>query len=143
MHQGKALWVDSACADCPGFLVPGAAPAWVSTFVLEPHIVPLGEHFASWALGRLLGCGARSSPTTNAKTGRTAHVFTAHKGCKRRLLPPVRKFIPNYPLARDYYENNSLRIVFFGKIWRLTVLKSPGKKDSFTKFCVKFISFTK
>ena len=36
------LWVDSACADCPGFLVLGAAPAPASTFVLEPQIVPLG-----------------------------------------------------------------------------------------------------
>ena len=69
--------VDSACADCPGFL--GAAPASASTFVSEPQIVPLGKHFASWALGHLLGSAARSSPTTRAKTGRAraAHVFTA------------------------------------------------------------------
>ena len=35
---------------------------------------------ASWALGHLLGSAARSSPTTRAKTGRTAHVFTAQGG---------------------------------------------------------------
>ena len=35
--QGKT---DSACADCPGFLVLGAAPAPASTFVSEPQIVP-------------------------------------------------------------------------------------------------------
>ena len=34
--------VDPACADCPGFLVLGAAPAPASTFVSEPQIVPLG-----------------------------------------------------------------------------------------------------
>ena len=31
--QGKIAWVDSACADCPGFLVPGAASAPASSFV--------------------------------------------------------------------------------------------------------------
>ena len=41
-QSGKDPWVDSACADCPGFLVPGAAPAPASTFVSEPQIVPLG-----------------------------------------------------------------------------------------------------
>ena len=40
--QGKAPWVDSACADCPGFLVLGSAPALASTFSSEPQIVPLG-----------------------------------------------------------------------------------------------------
>ena len=39
--QGKTPWVDSACADCPGFLVLGAAPAPASTFASEPQIVPL------------------------------------------------------------------------------------------------------
>ena len=39
--QEKTPWVDSACADCPGFLVLGAAPAPASTFVSEPQIVPL------------------------------------------------------------------------------------------------------
>ena len=69
----------------PGFLVLGAAPAPASTFVLEPRIAPLGYHFASWALGCLLRCGARSSPTANAKTGRTAHVFTAQGGTRRGI----------------------------------------------------------
>ena len=36
-----AIWVASACADCPGCLVLGAAPAPASTFVSEPQIVPL------------------------------------------------------------------------------------------------------
>ena len=40
--QGKTSWVDSACADCPGFLVLGAAPAPASTIVSEPQIVLLG-----------------------------------------------------------------------------------------------------
>ena len=40
--QGKTPWVDSACADCPGFLVLSAAPAAASTFVSDPQIVPPG-----------------------------------------------------------------------------------------------------
>ena len=39
-YQGKTSWVDSACADCPGFLVLRAAPAPASTFASEPQIVP-------------------------------------------------------------------------------------------------------
>ena len=33
LFQGKTPWVDSACADCPSFLVLDAAPAPASTFV--------------------------------------------------------------------------------------------------------------
>ena len=33
-NQGKTAWLDSACADCPGFLILGAAPAPASTFRL-------------------------------------------------------------------------------------------------------------
>ena len=40
-NHGKTPWVDSTCADCPGFLVLGAAPAPASTFVSEPQIVRL------------------------------------------------------------------------------------------------------
>ena len=35
---------------------------------------------ASWALGHSLECAARNSPTTHAKTGRKAQVFTAQGG---------------------------------------------------------------
>ena len=40
--QEKSPWVDSACPDCPGFLVLDVAGAPVSTFVSEPQIAPLG-----------------------------------------------------------------------------------------------------
>ena len=40
-RKAKTPRADSACADCPGFLVLGAAPAPASTFVPEPQIVPL------------------------------------------------------------------------------------------------------
>ena len=36
-----SMWVVSACADCPGFLVSGAADAQLPSFVQEPWSVPL------------------------------------------------------------------------------------------------------
>ena len=36
-------WVAPACADCPGFLVLGAAPAPASTLVSEPPVVPMAS----------------------------------------------------------------------------------------------------
>ena len=45
LNQGQTAWVASACADCPGFLVLGAARAPASTFVSEPQILP-------WAICR-------------------------------------------------------------------------------------------
>ena len=40
--SGNTPWVAPVCADCPGFLVLGSAPAPASTFVSEPQIVRLG-----------------------------------------------------------------------------------------------------
>ena len=40
--QRNSPWVAPACADCPGFLVPGSAPALASTSVSEPQMDPLG-----------------------------------------------------------------------------------------------------
>ena len=54
--KGNAPWVAPACADCPGFLVLGSAPAPAST---------------------------------RAKTGRTAHVFTAQGGHTPRFALPI------------------------------------------------------
>ena len=39
--QGETPWFDSACADCPGFLVSGAADTPPSSFVQEPQSAPL------------------------------------------------------------------------------------------------------
>ena len=49
--------------------------------------MPLGWHFASWALGHLLGLAARGSLPTRVRTGRTAHVFTAQGGTRRENEP--------------------------------------------------------
>ena len=54
-YQGNAPWVAPACADCPGFLVLGSAPAPTATLVSEPQIVPLASaFFAVRALGDCL-----------------------------------------------------------------------------------------
>ena len=53
--QGKTLWVDSACADCPGFLVSGAvvlAPELcpgASKCAPGPSFASLGDRFSSRA----------------------------------------------------------------------------------------------
>ena len=47
--QGKNPWGDSACADCPGFLVSGAADARLPSFVQEPQSAA-GLVLASWPL---------------------------------------------------------------------------------------------
>ena len=84
--QGRTPWVDSACADCPGFLLLGAAPAPVSAFVSEPQISPWASTLLHGLLNICLDVVPRSSPTTGAKTGRTAHVFTAQGGTRRNIL---------------------------------------------------------
>ena len=37
--QARTPWVDPACANCPGFLVPGAAGVRFPSFVQEHKIV--------------------------------------------------------------------------------------------------------
>ena len=54
-------WVDSVCADCPGFLVPGVA---------GPPPPKL----------QIRGSATPSSPTTRAKNGTHTHKFLQHKG---------------------------------------------------------------
>ena len=48
---------------------------------------PWASILLSWALGHLLGFAARNSPTTRAKTGRTAHVLQ-HRGARAEKSPP-------------------------------------------------------
>ena len=46
--------------------------------------------FASWSLGYLLGSAAHNSPTTRAKTGRTAQVFATPQKHTHRKQTPLR-----------------------------------------------------
>ena len=96
VKSGKDPWVDSACANCSGFLVLGAVPASVSTFVLEPGIVPL-RHFASWALQHLLGSAAHSSPTTRCKKLDAQHKFFQHTAPTDKMNPFEKTTVPKGP----------------------------------------------
>ena len=49
--------------------------------------LPLGLHFASWALGHLLGSAAHSSPTTHAKNGTHSTCFYSTGGHTPTLVP--------------------------------------------------------
>ena len=48
-----------------------------------------------------------------------------------------------YPLTRNYYENNSLRIIFRNFLRDFELLKFPGKTDFFKELRVKFVIFVK
>ena len=78
LTRGKTPWVATACADCPGF-GPGFCP-WPG---FRPRLgasgCASGLAFCFTGPWTFLGSAARSSPTTRAKTGRTAHVLQ-HRG---------------------------------------------------------------
>ena len=73
IQSGKTPWVDSACADCPGFLVPGSAPVPGFHLGLGASDCSPGIAFCFAGPWTLLGSAARSSPTTRARKGRSAH----------------------------------------------------------------------
>ena len=73
--RGKTAWVDSACAECPGFLVLGAAGALAPFIIQEPQQSAPELAFAYDPLEELLGSAATSSPATRAKMGRTRYKF--------------------------------------------------------------------
>ena len=75
--QGNTPWVAPACADCPGFLVLGFCSCPGFHLGLGASDCSPGLEFCFTGPWTLLGSAARSYPTTSAKTGRTAHVFTA------------------------------------------------------------------
>ena len=96
MTTEKDPWVDSACADCPGFLVAGAASDLACSFVLRARFCPRTTNLLHGPLDIWLGSAAHHSPTTCAKKGRTAqalqHIVT-------RARPPV--------TALGFIESNS------------------------------------
>ena len=83
--QGNNPWVDSACADCPGFLLPGAAPAPPSPFVLGLRLFPWASILLHGPLDICLDVVPAAPLPPGAKTGRTAHVFTVQRGTRRRI----------------------------------------------------------
>ena len=85
--QEKTPCADSACADCPGFLVSGAADARTPSFVREPHAVSLDWHLLHGPFKQNSWICYPSSPATRGKTGRSAQVF-ATQGF-RKTWPPT------------------------------------------------------
>ena len=88
--QGKTPWVDSACADCPGFWGLGCCP--------PPRLPPPSRslRLCPWAsillhgsLDILLGSAAQPPHHRMQKTGRTAHVFTAQGGARAETWRPT------------------------------------------------------
>ena len=90
----------------PGFGVLGAAPPPASTFVLEPRIVRLSYHFASWALGLLLGSAARSSLPPVQKQD-AQHMFLQHRGAHAESSP--NKGLRN---TRSFYTSRLFSCLF-------------------------------
>ena len=84
-NQAKAAWFDSACADCPGFQVPGAAGAPAPSCIQEPRMPPSPPnwHLLHDLFEQILESAAPTSPTTRARTRRTAHVFPTQGGTHR------------------------------------------------------------
>ena len=82
--QGKTAWVDPACADCPGFVVLGAAPAPGSTSVSEPQIA----HLASILLrGPFAWICCPQLPYHPCENGTHSTCFTAQGGTRRQVGP--------------------------------------------------------
>ena len=70
----------------------------------------------SWALGHLLGSAARRDPTTRAKTGRTAHVFTAQGGTRRVSQRWMKQFeSENSPGNEAMHKVVTLKPWYFSK----------------------------
>ena len=98
---------DQACADCPGFPVPGAGGAPLGLPSERPFTGvsgPSGPEIAKKSQKESFQGSAKKSakipekvkkcpklPTTHAKMGRTAQVFAAQRGTHRHLV--VRRFI--------------------------------------------------
>ena len=76
--RGKTPWVDQACADCPGFPVPGCWRCPLNQYL----------HSCIGPSSRFLDL-LRPPPTTSATTGHTAQVFQ-HKGAHTEVPAGLR-----------------------------------------------------
>ena len=107
----------------------------------------------SWALGHLLESTARSSFTTRAKTGRTAHVFTAQGGTRRKdtssleiqkktKIPKMHK-IPHSGLGPENTKNtkklqNGQKMAFFVILVFFLYFGGPTRDGGFCTFFFVF-----
>ena len=114
--QEKIPWVDSACADCPGFLVRGVAGAPTPRFVWAPALA-----FSSFPIGLLLGDAAHSSPLSPVQKRDAQHKFLRTEqlsegpkrgwpiegvGAKRAFLNTMCLETP-YPINSDKFKSGN------------------------------------
>ena len=83
--RGKTRWVDSSCADCPGFPVLGAGDAPPPELHPGASECAPGLAFAFKALRANSWICRPQLPYHPSKTGRTAHVFAA-QGVTHRVF---------------------------------------------------------
>ena len=137
--QGNTPWVAATCADCPGFSGPGCCSCPVSTLVSASDCSP-GLAFCFTGPWTLLGSAVHSSPTTRAKTGRTAHVFTAQGGTRRFLKPrppPPKVFMFGFVLyfegrieisgPRDSCSSSGASEAYDHRLKEKDFIEDPGK----------------
>ena len=105
----------------------------LTTKIPGPH--PTLERPARGTDGPMVGT---ASPATSIATVPFAAFLDGV--CEDRLGWPKHHSTDNdYPLTRNYYENNSLRIIFRNFV----LSKCPGKKDIFKELRVRFVIFRK
>ena len=95
--QGKIPWLDSACADCPGFVVPGAAPAPPSLarpmFLATPWNPDIDNPRASY----------RAQDPTNPKIGPKNTSPTSEFPQRQEIEKIPRKYQKDTPQMRFSY----------------------------------------
>ena len=106
--QAKTAWVDSPCADCPGFLVPGAA---LPGFIQEAQSVRLGYHLLhaplranSWICCPQLPCHQRKSENSRRLCLSEILCWKGFPGKFRRLW----KIIPRFSGSTKCYPCEGL-----------------------------------
>ena len=90
--QRKTPWVDSTCADCPGFLVLGAAPSTASTVRLGASDCSPGLAFcflAPWAFPWIC---CPQLPYRPFENGTHSTCFYSTGGYHTTIAPDVAKF---------------------------------------------------
>ena len=84
--QRKTPWVDSACADCPGFSGPGCCSCPGFHLRLGASDCCSGLAFCFMGPWTFAWICCLQLPCHPCKTGRTAHVFTAQGGTRRLMV---------------------------------------------------------
>ena len=116
MVQGKTAWVDSPCADCPGFLVPGAADAPPPGRHPGASECAPGLAFAPWPLRANSWICCPQLPCKPCKNGTHSTCFCLqHRGRGRKNPKKSRKwqFFKFFSGFRLVFNSFSIFLSFF------------------------------